>query len=165
VASNRSEFGLDERRNEPTGEDISHRCIYLKAATIVASTEVHALYMPPGCIHGTFTTGGGFVVTSEFTTKDAECTEVALQNRGATEAVRGWIKICETLRRRARKRPTWRRDAEKCWTPYLESEEAENFLCVDRPQEVSSRRISEEHMPRGTRRKLHSDAEKGEKSP
>lgn len=130
----------------------------LEGGLIIDITETHALYQPPLSMHGTFTTSGGFVVTSEFTTKHAikpfsaylsfdlqmaydaegqdacfylflECTEVALQNRGATEAVRGWIKIGETLERRARERPRWRKDAEKCWSAYLESKEAENFLC------------------------------------
>lgn len=129
----------------------------LQGASIVDLATL-VLYMPPLCIHGTFTTSGGYVVTSEFTTKDAirpfsaylsfdlqmtydvegqnacfdlflECTEVALQNQAITDAVRGWIEIGVTLRTQARKSPRWRNDAKECWNEYLKSTEAENFLC------------------------------------
>jgi hypothetical protein len=131
----------------------------LEAGIILETTKAHVAYMPPLCLHGTFTTSGGFVVTSEFTTKDAirpfsaylsldlhlaydaegqnacfdlflECTEVALQNGAVTDAVEGWIQSKVTLRRHARKLPRWRKAARECWNTYLvDSSEAENVLC------------------------------------
>jgi hypothetical protein len=40
----------------------------LEAGILVETTAAHALYIPTGCIHATFTMEGGYLITEDFTT-------------------------------------------------------------------------------------------------
>jgi len=92
----------------------------LEGGLIALTTSVHAIYIPAGCIHGTFTSVGGFLVTKDFTSMGSamafswylalnlhsclsrqgkklcfqwylDCLDVTLSNGRAALALEAWI--------------------------------------------------------------------------
>ncbi len=93
----------------------------LEGGVIVLTTSVHAIYIPAGCIHGTFTLIGGFLVTKDFTSMGSimafswylalnlhsclgrqgktlcfrwylDCLDVAFNNGKAAQVLEAWIR-------------------------------------------------------------------------
>jgi hypothetical protein len=74
----------------------------LEGGIMVETTAAHAIYIPAGCIHATFTLQGGFLVAKDFTTSKSITAMAAYITCGlhenlpeqAREACFGWFERC-----------------------------------------------------------------------
>lgn len=131
----------------------------LKGGIVLRTTSEKAVYIPAGCLHAVFTTRGGFLVSTDFTTRDSisafsrvlewnlhraldakgqqecfylylSCVSVALHNGRTAEALKGWISTEERLRAFASGDREWRTAAEECWSTVLSGQEAARSVCA-----------------------------------
>jgi hypothetical protein len=124
----------------------------LEAGIVVQTTSEHALYIPAGCIHATFTLQGGFLVANDFTTSLSlkalgayitsgldstlsstaredcfilfkRCLDVCLTHRQLIPAIKACLSAGPQLAMWADSNPEWRTDMQRLWQ--------QNKLCLD----------------------------------
>jgi hypothetical protein len=130
----------------------------LEGGVMFYTSSETAVYIPSGCIHGSVTVSGGFLVTMDFTTKTSvlpfsrylnfnlyssldqegqrdcfymflDSLNVALVNGRHNLAIRCWITIENCLRRIAMADQEWRVAAAACWDSFLTSGMAHGTTC------------------------------------
>jgi hypothetical protein len=91
----------------------------LEGGIIVSTNASHAIYLPAGCIHATFTLQGGFLIAKDFTTSESlaaiasyllhgldreicyewfeRCLDVCLGSGKLNLALEAWVRSQEAL--------------------------------------------------------------------
>ncbi|KAG9229106.1 hypothetical protein BJ875DRAFT_500199 [Amylocarpus encephaloides] len=133
---------------------IGHR---LEGGVLFETTSAEAVYLPVGCIHGVFTTSGGFLNTLNFTSPDSiktypalitaradrrsedfaaevmkyflECVNWGLGCGKEITAIEAWIECGERVREQGGKEREWKAKANGVWREWLETEEAGGVTC------------------------------------
>ncbi|KAE8372197.1 hypothetical protein BDV26DRAFT_286157 [Aspergillus bertholletiae] len=116
----------------------------LEAGIVVQTTSDHALYIPAGCLHATFTLKGGYLIASDFTTSQSikaigayiasglasmlspearedcyslfkHCLHICLMHRQLIPAVEACISAASELAIWAASNQKWRADFQRLW--------------------------------------------------
>lgn len=120
----------------------------LEGGLIILTTSVHAIYLPAGCIHGTFTLIGGFIVTKDFTSigsttafswylalnlhsclnkqgkmlcfrRYLDCLDIALNNGKAAQALEAWIRAEVQVQAFMVEKPALAKAFKQVWKKYF----------------------------------------------
>ncbi|CAG8957835.1 hypothetical protein HYFRA_00000175 [Hymenoscyphus fraxineus] len=129
----------------------------LEGGILLTTTSSSAIYLPVGCIHGVFTTSGGFLNALDFTTPDSiktyplllaagidrksssfaeevlgwflDCVELGLDGQQEGEAVEAWVAAGERVREFGRGDGEWRRKAMVVWDDFLGRKGVRERVC------------------------------------
>lgn len=120
----------------------------LEGGVVVSTTASHAIYIPPGCIHATFTLQGGFLIAKDFTSSKSltaiasyllhgldqtlpsearsvcydwfeRCLDVCLSSGEIGIALEAWIRSQRQLTVWAASYRHWRTNVRRIWEQYL----------------------------------------------
>lgn len=130
----------------------------LEGGIIVTTDASHAIYIPAGCIHATFTVQGGFLIAKDFTTSESlaaiasylrhgldralspvareicyawfeRCLDVCLGSGKLNLALEAWVCSQEVLAAWAASHRQWRVHVRHLWEQHLHESIVQNCPC------------------------------------
>jgi hypothetical protein len=130
----------------------------LEGGISVVTTASHAIYIPAGCIHATFTVQGGFLIAKDFTTSESlgaitsyllhgldralslaaqeicyewfgRCLDVCLGSGNLNLALEAWVRSQDSLDTWAASHRQWRVNVRRLWEQHLHESTAQNCPC------------------------------------
>ncbi|OKL55209.1 hypothetical protein UA08_09520 [Talaromyces atroroseus] len=134
---------------------IMHR---LEGGVVASMTASHAIHIPAGCIHATFTLQGGFLVAKDFTTSESlaaiasyllhgldqalsstardvcygwfeRCLDVCLSSGKLDVALQAWVRLQNLLAAWAASHRQWRVSVLRLWEHHLHDEIVHDCPC------------------------------------
>jgi hypothetical protein len=120
----------------------------LEGGIVVSTTASEAIYIPPGCIHATFTLQGGFLIAKDFTSAKSltaiasyllhgldqtlpsearsvcydwfeRCLDVCLSSGEISIALEAWLRSQKQLAAWAASNRLWRTNVRRIWERHL----------------------------------------------
>jgi hypothetical protein len=130
----------------------------LEGGIVVPTTASHAIYIPAGCIHATFTLQGGFLIAKDFTTSKSlaaitsyllhgldralsstarevcyewfeRCLDVSLSSGNLDIALEAWIRSQDILAAWAASHRQWRVNVRRLWEQHLHNKIVQDCPC------------------------------------
>uniref|UniRef100_A0A093V791 JmjC domain-containing histone demethylation protein 1 n=1 Tax=Talaromyces marneffei PM1 TaxID=1077442 RepID=A0A093V791_TALMA len=131
----------------------------LEGGIIAATNASHAIYIPAGCIHATFTLQGGFLITKDFTTSESlaaiasyllhgldralstaareicyewfeRCLDVCLCSGNLNLALEAWVHSQDALAAWAASHRQWRVNVRRLWEQHLHDNTVQGCPCA-----------------------------------
>lgn len=130
----------------------------LEGGIVVATNASHAIYIPAGCIHATFTLQGGFLIAKDFTTSESlaaiasyllhgldralsvdareicyewfeRCLDVCLGSGNLNLALAAWVRSQDAVATWAASHRQWRVNIRRLWEQHLHEAIVQNCPC------------------------------------
>jgi hypothetical protein len=130
----------------------------LEGGIMVATNASHAVYIPAGCIHATFTLQGGFLIAKDFTTSESlaaiasylqhgldralsstarevcyewfeRCLDVSLSSGNLGVALEAWVRSQDVLAAWAASYRQWRVNVRRLWEQHLHDNTVQSCPC------------------------------------
>ncbi|EEA18485.1 hypothetical protein PMAA_102620 [Talaromyces marneffei ATCC 18224] len=140
----------------------------LEGGIMVATNASHAIYIPAGCIHATFTLQGGFLIAKDFTTSESlaaitsyllygldralsstarevcyewfeRCLDVSLSSGNLGIALEAWIRSQDVLAAWAASHRQWRVNVRRLWEQHLHDNIVQGCPCGREEKSITLR--------------------------